>query len=150
MAAPRKDEVFDEFILFKTMTQSEKIEKYGYSTHQEFAAEFDVAEKTLSQWANHDPRFQKRRNEMLVSTRLANRMTEIVDRLVERAVSDGDVAAIKEALKVAGLSIEKVEVLTSQKMDIFLEELVGILEEELEDYPDLLNIISGRIGEIDV
>lgn len=150
MAAPRKTDVFDEFILFKSLTPSEQLEEYGFTTHKGFAEKFDISEKQLSHWVNHDKKFDKRRIDMVVNSRVKNRMVELVDRMMERAIDDGDMNAIKETNKMIGLTTEKLEIVTTQKLGDFAEAVIVAADEVFGDYPELLNIFAEKIGQIDV
>jgi hypothetical protein len=97
------------FAQFLSMTNTDKEQYFGFSTQKEFGEKFNVAEKTLTQWRNHDPRFKKMKSDM--QRQLASDyLPDVINALRIRAVEDMDVSAAREYLKYLGESIDKTEI----------------------------------------
>lgn len=138
-----------KFALFVTLNDKEKQDEFGFTKQYQFAETYGLTEKTLSLWKNHTEKFKRYRRELLIATKLDDRLPSILERMVERASEDGDVNAAKEIFKIAGLSKETVEILSDQRIKEILGQIVTIIQDEVKD-PLVLNRIAKRFADLDV
>ncbi|HDR5276060.1 TPA: helix-turn-helix domain-containing protein [Bacillus thuringiensis] len=82
----------------------------GKKTYREIANEIDVHYNTVSNWQK-DPLFQRELKRM-VTTRTHSRLNELVDAMMETAISEGNAAMAKLILQMNEMLTDKVEVET--------------------------------------
>jgi hypothetical protein len=133
------------FAQFLAMTKRERENVFGFSTQKEFSEKFNVSEKTLSQWRK-DPRFKKLRREMFLEI-ADDRLPDVIQSLLTRAIDDGDVSAAKELVKMGGLSVDKMEIVSSSDIQTLLVEIIDIITEHVKD-PTILNLIAADLERI--
>ncbi|PEU21361.1 hypothetical protein CN526_27160 [Bacillus wiedmannii] len=94
----------------------------GKKTYREIANEIDVHYNTVSNWQK-DPLFQRELKRM-VTTRTHSRLNELVDAMMETAISEGNAAMAKLILQMNEMLTDKVEVETKANTnEINYEEL---------------------------
>ena len=94
----------------------------GRKTYREIAKEIDVHYNTITNWQK-DPLFQRELKRM-VTTRTHSRLNELVDAMMETAISEGNAAMAKLILQMNEMLTDKVEVETKANTnEINYEEL---------------------------
>ncbi|PHD57680.1 phBC6A51 family helix-turn-helix protein [Bacillus wiedmannii] len=106
----------------------------GKKTYREIAKEVDVHYNTITNWQK-DTLFQRELKRM-VTTRTHSRLNELVDAMMETAISEGNAAMAKLILQMNEMLTDKVEVETKANTnEINYEEL----DSEIESFAERLD-----------
>jgi len=102
--------------------------KRGGKTMEEIAKECGVARKTVYEWMKL-PHFEAELKRQ-ISRNVNDRIPEVLDAMVRTSVTDGNAAAAKLILQVAGMLTDKVEVETRTTSEVpDLDELKRLVAE---------------------
>lgn len=134
------------FAHYLSLTKDEQLTVFGFNTQKEFAKHYKIPfEKLLSEW-KRDPKFKKLHQEKVFES-FKDVLPQARVTITRRAIEDGDVNALKEIFKIAGISIERIEHITDNDVEFVLNTISEILKDVLEDYPTLLSIIVEKLEE---
>lgn len=145
----RKDysELQAKFMAWMVMTDEEKVSIYGDTKQGTFAKAHGLPhEKLLSEW-KAKPKFQKAYRDAFVDT-FKKELPKARNTLMDRAIKDGDVGALKEVFKIAGLSVERVESVSSSDLQDFAGSVIEIIKKHVKD-PEVLSAIAEDLEELD-
>lgn len=136
----------ERFAIFLNLTKPERRDMFGYDTQREFAKDHELPhEKILSEW-KRNPKFKKKKREIFMND-FEDILPEAKASLRRRAVDDGDVNALKEIFKISGLSVERIEQVSSNDVMFVIETVSKILKDKLTSQPALLNEIAKELEE---
>lgn len=129
-------EIQDIFIEFLNMTEEEKLDQFGFNTQREFAAKYNLPhEKLLSEW-KANTKFQHKRQKAFMRS-FGDILPAARKTLRSRAVEDGDVNALKEVFKIAGVSIERVEQVSNDDIQEVVATVIEVMNEVLDGQQEL-------------
>ena len=138
------------FALFSVLTKQQKLEKFGFCTQRDFCAHYKIPhEKYLSEW-KREKKFKK-----IQKTYFMDKVNDILPAALEtlkvRGVDDGDVGALKEIMKIAGVSIERVEQVSSEDIDDLIDAVkstvIDVLGFDAELQKKFMETLKEKLGE---
>jgi hypothetical protein len=136
-----------EFAVFLSLSREERLEQFGYYTQRDFALAYKLPhEKILSEWKARG-KFKKM-YERMIKDGFNDILADAKNALVRRGVEDGDVSALKEIFKIAEISKEKLEIISSEKIQDTLAKVVEVIQRHVKD-PKILNAIASELEDLE-
>lgn len=138
-------------MVFLTMNKQQRIEHFGFHTQNDLAEYLNLPyPKLISEWKAH-PKFNKDLEKMQVSL-VKDDIVDVIDALKVRGIKDGDVSALKELVKIAGLSIERTQNISNDDVQYVIQAVIETAKQVLHTHPDLLHLFASelekKIGEL--
>lgn len=139
-----------EAMIFLTMTREQRMTHFGFDTQNDLADKIGVKPKLISEW-KANPKFKKQLERMQISL-VKDDVADIIDALKRRGIVDGDVSALKELSKIAGISIERTQEVGSDDIQYAIQTVIEAANEVLHAHPALLaefvSVLEKKLGEV--
>lgn len=139
-----------DFQRFLNMDMDERIEFFGYHKQTDFAKGYGLKDKQLSEW-KANPKFKKE-VEKLYHEGFKDIIPSARKRLAQRGIEDGDVAALKEIMKITGMSIERTQQVSNEDISEVVQVITEIVQRVLSKHPELfmdfVRELEKKLGEM--